>query len=456
MRVSMTEAQYQAIREHLYPGDGKEAVSLVLCGRQLTPTGQERLLVREIFNVSYDACRVRTPDRVTWDTSLLVPIMEKAMREGLGILKVHSHPTGHRAFSSYDDESDLSIFGTITCVLDDNRPHASLIMLPDGGFVGRGVSVELKFSDVERITVVGELIRFYSNSMHETTIPGHSKRTAQVFGDSTYTTLRNLRIGVVGASGTGGLIIDALSRSGVGEIVLLDPKCVEEKNLNRIVYTTMKDAKKKRAKVKVLKKAIEQIGMGIKVIAIHGDLFNKDVISEIAACDIVVGCMDTAEGRNLLNRLANFYLLPYFDVGVSLDADGKGGISAINGGVHYLRPGGSSLLSRGVITSKHIQADALYRTDPDGYHEQRERGYVHGVNVERPAVMPINMVYSGLTVVEILARLHGYRYDDTTFAQQYFRLDEGLYSNKEDGDSCPALSRHLGRGDVEPILDMVL
>ncbi|MGZ3387313.1 MAG: ThiF family adenylyltransferase, partial [Isosphaeraceae bacterium] len=82
------------------------------------------------------------------------------------------------------------------------------------------------------------------------------------------------------------------------------------------------------------------------------------------------GCMDGAEGRNLLNRLATFYCLPYFDVGVRLEADGHGGVSQVCGSVHYLQPGGSSLLSRGVIAAEDIEAEALRRTDPAEYERR--------------------------------------------------------------------------------------
>src|SRR5215470_8223948 len=64
--------------------------------------------------------------------------------------------------------------------------------------------------------------------------------------------------------------------------------------------------------------------------------------------------MDTVDGRYLLNALASYYTIPYFDIGVRLDAvrDGgdRGRIREICGTVNYLRPGRSSLVSRGLFT----------------------------------------------------------------------------------------------------------
>ena len=68
------------------------------------------------------------------------------------------------------------------------------------------------------------------------------------------------------------------------------------------------------------------------------------------------------------NRIAAFYVLPYFDVGISLDADEKGGISQAVGVVHYVRPDGSTLLLiAGSILLKKYKAEGLMCTSPDAY-----------------------------------------------------------------------------------------
>jgi hypothetical protein len=65
------------------------------------------------------------------------------------------------------------------------------------------------------------------------------------------------------------------------------------------------------------------------------------------------------EGRHLLNRLAAFYVLPYFDVGVKLVADGHGGIAEACGAVHYIRPDGSTLQDRKVYNADQLKAAGL-------------------------------------------------------------------------------------------------
>jgi hypothetical protein len=177
-------------------------------------------------------------------------------------------------------------------------------------------------------------------------------------------------------------------------------------------------------------------------------------IRAVAGCDFVVGCMDGAEGRDTLNRLATFYNLPYVDVGVRLDADGKGGVNQVLGAIHYLQPGGSSLRSRGVYVSDDVRAERLRRASPEAFARERKEGYIKGVQEDRPAVISVNMQAAAMAVNEVLARLHPYRDDPNgEYASYKFSLTQGCLYRARDGEPCKILAREVGRGDVEPLLD---
>ena len=94
-----------------------------------------------------------------------------------------------------------------------------------------------------------------------------------------------------------------------------------------------------------------------------------------------------------MNVIANFYLLPYIDVGVTIETEGEGDISQVCGYLNYLKPGGSSLLSRGTITLEEVRAEGLKRQNPAYYEEQRRAGYIKGVVEDRPAVISVNMQF---------------------------------------------------------------
>jgi hypothetical protein len=452
--LRLTGKQHAQLKAHLFPGDGKEAVGVALCGGR---AGRSRhcLTVRTIVPIPYDQCPVRTPDRITWSTQSLRPLIEEAARRGLSVLKIHSHPGGLDRFSDFDDWSDRDLFTSIHGWMDDDRPHSSAVMLPDGRVFARTVGASGEFAPVSLVSVVSDDLHFWRMPGKASEIPEFARRHAQVFGSGTTSMLSWLSVAVVGCSGTGSPVIEQLARLGAGKLVLVDPDVVEEKNLNRILNATIEDARLRTPKVEVMKRAVARIGLHTEVLAFDRDLADPEVVKAVAECDVVFGCMDSVDGRHLLNRLAVFYLLPYFDVGVKLEADGQGGVDQICGTVHYLQPGGASLLSRRTYTIEQVRAAALKRADPEAYRDQLQSKYIVGVQEERPAVISVNLLFASLAVNEFLARLHPYRDDPNgDFATYRISLTQGRIIQDADGAPCPALARHAGRGDVKPLLDM--
>lgn len=452
-RLRISGAHHRALKAHLFPGDGLEAAALLLCGHR---KGQyvTAILAAEVFPVPYAACTKRRPDVLSWRTEVIVPALERAAKREYSVVKVHSHPTGFESFSALDDDSDSRLFPSVYGWINGGVPHASAVMLPDGRMFGRVVDERARFASLDAISIADHDINFWHDSGKDLNAPFHVKN-AQAFGSGTVATLSELSVAVVGCSGTGSPVIEQLARLGVGRLVLIDPDIVKEKNLNRILNATLADAKGNRAKVLVLKEAIEGFGLGTKVDVFQSSLDSPAVIRAVAECDVIFGCMDTIEGRHVLNRVATFYVIPYFDLGVRLIADGKGGVSHVCGTVHYLQPGGSSLLSRGLYTLDQLQAEGLKRTNPEEYAKRLKEGYIAGVVEERPAVISVNMQIASLGVNEFLARLHPYRqYDNSEFAIHRLSLEQGQFFREAEGEPCKPLQRWVGRGDVSPLLDM--
>jgi hypothetical protein len=451
--LRLTQAQHRKLRDHLFPGDGKEAVAILLCGRR---AGSSRyiLTAREIHPVPYEQCLERTPTHVKWSTDIIDSLLPSVIANDFCIVKIHSHVTDWRSFSDTDDCSDENIFGSITNLLGNAAFHASTVMLPSGEMFGRTI-IDGKISEpLTSIMVVGDDLQIwqpYRGSVAEE----FNLRHRQAFGEGTSSLLRALCVAVVGCSGTGSFVVEELARLGVGRLVLIDPDRVEEKNLNRIVNSSKEDAYLGVYKVHALAKAIARMGLNQQVTPMPVNLITQEAVMAVAECDIVFGCTDSVEARHILNRLATFYSMPYFDVGVRLDADGRGGISGISGAVHYLQPGRSSLLSREVYTMDQVEAEGMRRTNPDLYQRQRREGYLRGVQEDRPAVITINGTFASMAVQELLARLHPYRNrPNSEFAYVGGSLAEVQLYTEPEGDPCRVFQPHVGRGDMTPLLNM--
>jgi tRNA threonylcarbamoyladenosine dehydratase len=85
----------------------------------------------------------------------------------------------------------------------------------------------------------------------------------RLYGDEGYAALRTLRVAVVGVGGVGSWAVEALARSGVAELVLIDLDQVAESNINRQVQATTLSLG--QAKVDALAERVALIHPGCKV-----------------------------------------------------------------------------------------------------------------------------------------------------------------------------------------------
>jgi hypothetical protein len=457
--LALSGDQHEYLKSFLFPGDGKEAVAILLCGSR-PGDRSHRLVVREIQGIPYEDCSERTPMRVTWPPDYIAPMLDRAAAEGLSVVKVHSHPGGYAAFSMTDDKGDQRLLPMIRGWVEADVPHGSAVMLPDGQMFGRVLNATGGFNPICCISVAGDDLHFWYADAGSIELPNFVASHAQAFDKGTIERLRRLSFAVIGASGTGSPTIEQLMRLGAAVIVNVDDDRMEERNINRILNSTMDDVKNKRPKVDVLADAVERTGLGTRIIPVKKNLWDPEVIREVAQCDIIFGCMDTVDGRYLLNAIASYYSIPYFDIGVRLDAtkdfDGVAHIREVCGTVNYLRPGRSSLVSRDLFTMADVAAAGLRRNDPTAHEQQVEDGYIRGVAGHRPAVISVNMFASALAVNELLARLHPYREEPNgAYASVTFSLASmELIYDPEDG-ICDILGAKVGFGDTVPLLGLM-
>jgi hypothetical protein len=453
--LRLTGRQHSALANHLYPGDGMEAVSIGICGRH-RGVHAHTLTLQKLLHIPYEECH-RTGTGVTWSTRRLEELLVQAIERDMAVVKFHSHPGGFDRFSEIDDRADADLFGSIHGWTDGHDPHASVIVLPDGRMLGRAIHVDGGFEPLNRIAVAGDDLKFFDEGGASLVPPAAFDRQVRLFGEATTALLRRLAIGVVGCSGTGGPTVEMLGRLGVGRIVLVDPDHVGLENLPRIPNATAADAEAKVPKVDVLARALRAMGLGTTAEAIPENIAESPrAVRALAGVDVLLGCVDSVEGRHVLNRIAAFYNLPYFDVGVKLLADGTGSVQEVCGAVHYLQPDGSSLLDRKVYTAEQFRAEATKRSDPKAYEELKRQKYIQGVIESRPAVVTVNTQLAAMMLNEVLARLHPYRLDSNReFAVVRISLAQmQTYCEPEDHTDARTFAKQVGRGDVRPLLDM--
>lgn len=116
-------------------------------------------------------------------------------------------------------------------------------------------------------------------------------RTELVLGKEKINKLQSSCVAVFGIGGVGGYVVEALARSGVGHLILIDGDIVAKSNINRQIIAL--NSTIGRPKVDVMKERIFDINPDIRV-DIYNCFFEKETKDsiDISKADYVVDCID--------------------------------------------------------------------------------------------------------------------------------------------------------------------
>lgn len=119
------------------------------------------------------------------------------------------------------------------------------------------------------------------------------KRLEMLIGKDNLNILKNKSVLILGVGGVGGYVAEALARSNIGTLILVDYDIVDVTNINRQIIALESTIGKK--KVDVLEERIKDINSGCKIIKIDKfidlnnleDLFKYNIDFFVDACDTV-------------------------------------------------------------------------------------------------------------------------------------------------------------------------
>lgn len=431
--------------------DGRESAAILLCAFGHGP--EANLVVRDIIFVPHDECSVRKSDFIVWPGARLAEAQDRAEDEGLTLVLTHSHPGGLFDFSEADDASDGFVMRQLFDGWCGAPPQVigSAVMLPGGAIRARAYSASGDRSNMG-VRVTGDDIRHFRPGSPLVAMP-------MAFGDDMGLELRQRTACVIGVSGTGSIVAEELARLGFGRIILIDFDRVERKNLNRILNSTIGDAETKRLKVEMFAEAISTYRDDVVVEPVGETIMSRDAVLAASTADVIFSCVDSSEGRQVADLIAQAHLIPLIDVGVTIPTrrtiDGGVAVADAIGRVDYVQPGRSSLGSRGVWTPESLRAEYLARVAPEAHADEMAEGYIKGAHAEAPGVIALNMRAASAAVLEYVARAFPFRHEpNERYARTTFSLAEMEEEHFAEGHFDPAMSHVLGMGASEPPLMM--
>lgn len=122
------------------------------------------------------------------------------------------------------------------------------------------------------------------------------KRTEMLIGENALNKLKNCRVAVFGIGGVGGICAEALVRSGIGTLDIIDNDTVDITNLNRQIIATHKTIGKN--KVDVFEERAKEINPEV-IINKHNIFFSKDTSSlfDFKNYDYIIDAIDSVSSK---------------------------------------------------------------------------------------------------------------------------------------------------------------
>lgn len=142
----------------------------------------------------------------------------------------------------------------------------------------------------------------------------------RLYGQDAFEIFPRLHIAVVGVGGVGSWAVEALARTGVGQLTFIDPDDIELSNMNRQLPAL--DETIERSKVAVLAERVQQINPNCKINAID-DLLSINNMQKYLGCDFdyVIDAIDSVRIKSEMIYYCRRNKIPIITTG------GAGGVT---------------------------------------------------------------------------------------------------------------------------------
>ncbi len=367
--------------------------AFVLTTRRVVVAGRSTLLVRSVIPVPDIELRATDRRRACHQLGGWVPALARQLKIDCGAIFLHTHPGGLPEFSDRDEVVHVE-FRSVAASRTDADWSGSLVLAGTlarptiGGAITSGHDTEA----VDRLRIVGRHVRLIDSA--KAVRDDAFDRNIRAFGEDGQRVISKLRVGVVGAGGTGSAVVEQLARLGVEDIVIVDPDVLEASNTTRVYGSTT--AMVGLAKAEIAASNATAVGRRCTAWAVVGDVTQLDVARQLVDRDVIFGCTDDHAGRMAICRFPIRLLLPVIDCGVVLDSV-NGVLASVIERVTRLSVGDPCLICTGRVDPTVARAEQL---DPDERRRLAGEGYVPEVGGHAPAVV----AYTSMTAVARCAR----------------------------------------------------
>jgi molybdopterin/thiamine biosynthesis adenylyltransferase len=336
------------------------------------------------------------------DSSFLLDLVNDAVRGGYALVEAHNHKGALPRFSKLDLEQ-LGEFVPYVLESLGGRPYSATVW-GDDSIYGVYYSEPDRARPLRSICAVGErLLQVVSRDDDLAVVSTGFDRQLPWFTAVGQRRLSRLRVAVVGAGGTASPLVLELAYLGLRDLSVIDYDDSDDTSMNRLMTAAAADIGMPKALL--ARRAVLAIAPAAGARALRCDVRTRDALDALRGADVIFGCVDNDGARLVLNELAVAYGIPYFDLGVAIEADG-GAVTEAGGRLAAVVPGGPCLLCMDLLD---LREAAYFLASPEQQRLQRELGYVRGLDVPAPAVVSLNGTIASLAATELALYASGIR-----------------------------------------------
>ena len=121
---------------------------------------------------------------------------------------------------------------------------------------------------------------------------------ARLYGEHALSRAQAAHAVVIGIGGVGSWAVEALARSGIGALTLIDLDHINESNINRQIHAL--DSTLGAAKVVAMRNRVMDIHTDCEVRVVEEFIDEANVTALIPACDVVIDAIDNASAKAAL------------------------------------------------------------------------------------------------------------------------------------------------------------
>lgn len=375
--VALATTTHDYAAEHLLRSDGQED----LCFALWHPSSGLNRMTALVSDLILPSTGER---RLHGNVSFMPALFERALREAAekqaGLALLHSHPGGGGWQDMSPDDISAEQGHAAATLAATGRPLLGMTLAGDGAWSARVwqkmAPRQYRRFDCAQVRVCGDAFKItFNNSLMPKPSANRDewRRSVAAWGEGTQTNLARLHIGLIGAGSVGSIVGEALARTGIGRVSIIDFDTVELLNLDRLLHATRLDALCYRSKVNVLGRGMRRgaTNPNFTVLEIESGITEEHGYRAALDCDILISCVDRPWPRSVLNFIAYSHLIPVVDGGIRAEVNSRHQLKRADWRAHVAAPGRPCLECLGQYDP------ALVAVERDGYLDNPE--YIQGL-----------------------------------------------------------------------------